>query len=76
MNDVFVSFIVTALSKDEPDSQHQNGNAVIMDEYDKSDRYSDDKRFPYNGYSDEYLDRLEPNGNIPSDKHIDRYTGE
>ena len=23
---------------------------------------------PYNGYSEEFLDRLEPNGNIPADK--------
>lgn len=27
-------------------------------------------KLPYNGYSDEFLDRLEPNGNIPSDKDM------
>lgn len=25
-------------------------------------------QLPYNGYSEEFLDRLEPNGNIPADK--------
>ena len=25
-------------------------------------------QLPYNGYSEEFLDRLEPNGNIPSNK--------
>lgn len=25
-------------------------------------------QLPYNGYSEEFLDRLEPNGNIPVDK--------
>lgn len=25
-------------------------------------------KLPYNGYSEECLDRLEPNGNIPNDK--------
>lgn len=33
-------------------------------------------KVPYNGYnSEEYLDRLEPNGNIPSDKNNCRYGG-
>jgi hypothetical protein len=27
-------------------------------------------KLPYNGYSDEFLDRLEPNGNIPTDKEV------
>lgn len=27
-------------------------------------------KLPYNGYSDEFLDRLEPNGNIPADKDL------
>ena len=27
---------------------------------------------PYNGYSEEYLDRLEPNGNIPTDKSFNK----
>lgn len=31
-------------------------------------------QLPYNGYSEEFLDRLEPNGNIPADK--DRRYGE
>lgn len=31
-------------------------------------------QLPYNGYSEEFLDRLEPNGNIPVDK--DRRYGE
>lgn len=40
-------------------SHHNHGNKV-----------------PYNGYnSEEYLDRLEPNGNIPADKTNCRYGG-
>ncbi|CAH2090867.1 unnamed protein product [Euphydryas editha] len=33
-------------------------------------------KLPYNGYSEECLDRLEPNGNIPNDKdsHYGKYT--
>ena len=27
-------------------------------------------RIPLNGYSEEFLDRLEPNGNIPSEKDL------
>ncbi|XP_054285795.1 cyclin-dependent kinase 14 isoform X2 [Macrosteles quadrilineatus] len=27
-------------------------------------------KLPFNGYSDEFLDRLEPNGNIPNDKDL------
>jgi len=27
-------------------------------------------KLPFNGYSDEFLDRLEPNGNIPTDKDL------
>lgn len=37
---------------------------------------SDDQnhgKLPYNGYSDEFLDRLEPNGNIPPGKGDIRY---
>lgn len=31
-------------------------------------------KLPYNGYSDEFLDRLEPNGNIPAGKaDLNRY---
>lgn len=30
-------------------------------------------KLPYNGYSDEFLDRLEPNGNIPPGKGDIRY---
>ncbi|CAH0547768.1 unnamed protein product [Brassicogethes aeneus] len=30
-------------------------------------------KMPYNGYSDEFLDRLEPNGNIPAGKGDIRY---
>ncbi len=66
-------FLLSALSKDEQDN-HQNVG-IIVEQYDKSNRFSNDKRLHYNGYSDEYLDRLEPNGNLPLDKHIDRYSG-
>lgn len=29
-------------------------------------------KMPYNGYSEEYLDRLETNGNIPADKSFNK----
>ncbi|KAF7263050.1 hypothetical protein GWI33_003684 [Rhynchophorus ferrugineus] len=32
-------------------------------------------KLPYNGYSDEFLDRLEPNGNIPAGKGYGKYLG-
>lgn len=67
------TWLVSALSKDEADNQ-QNGT-VILDQCDKSNGFPNDKRLHFNGYSEEFLDRLEPNGNLPIDKHIDRYTG-
>lgn len=54
------NYVVTA-TKDEPDGdgsecrgRQQNGGGR--------------GKLPYNGYSEECLDRLEPNGNIPNDK--------
>lgn len=57
-----------AATKDEPDGdgsecrgRQQNGGGR--------------GKLPYNGYSEECLDRLEPNGNIPHDKepHYGKY---
>lgn len=66
------SFGRLSLSKDEADNQ-QNGT-VILDQCDKSNGFPNDKRLHFNGYSEEFLDRLEANGNLPIDKHIDRYS--
>ncbi|KAK3908069.1 BolA-like protein 3 [Frankliniella fusca] len=33
-----------------------------------SDHSNRGAKLPFNGYSDEFLDRLEPNGNIPNEK--------
>uniref|UniRef100_A0A0A9Y8F5 cyclin-dependent kinase n=2 Tax=Lygus hesperus TaxID=30085 RepID=A0A0A9Y8F5_LYGHE len=41
--------------------------SISKDETDDSKSKSSTK-LPFNGYSDEYLDRLEPNGNIPNNK--------
>lgn len=46
---------VPAISKDEPDDSRNGGRVT---------------KLPFNGYSDEFLDRLEPNGNIPADKDL------
>ena len=64
-----------ALSKDETENQHRNGGTVIVEHFDKSNPYPTNKILSYNGYSDEYLNRLESKRNIPSDKRIDRYCG-
>ncbi|XP_071451926.1 cyclin-dependent kinase 14 isoform X1 [Hetaerina americana] len=49
---------------------HSFGRLAISKE--ESDETSATRvyKVPYNGYSDEFLDRLEPNGNIPVDKDI------
>ena len=39
--------------------------AISKEDPDHSNRGA---KLPFNGYSDEFLDRLEPNGNIPNDK--------
>ncbi|XKL69419.1 hypothetical protein PGB90_007188 [Kerria lacca] len=67
-----IHYTVVSLSKDEHDN-HVDAD-IIVDQYDKANRLSSGKRFSCNGYSDEYLDRLEPNGNIQTEKHIDRYS--
>ena len=43
-------------------------SAISKDEPDDSKTKA--SKLPFNGYSDEFLDRLEPNGNIPNDKDI------
>lgn len=49
--------IVTA-TKDEPENENDDNN--IHGGASRCDR-----KMAYNGYSEEFLDRLEPNGNIP-----------
>lgn len=64
----WTAIFLVAATKDEPDGdasecrgRQQNGGGR--------------GKLPYNGYSEECLDRLEPNGNIPHDKdsHYGQY---
>nr|CAD7425185.1 unnamed protein product [Timema monikensis] len=43
---------------------------VAISKEESDDPSSRGAKLPYNGYSDEFLDRLEPNGNIPNDKDL------
>ena len=43
--------------------------AISKDETDET-RSRVPTKLPFNGYSDEFLDRLEPNGNIPAEKDL------
>ncbi|XP_066596998.1 uncharacterized protein Eip63E [Prorops nasuta] len=45
---------------------HSFGRLSISKE--EADDAANRSQMPYNGYSEEFLDRLEPNGNIPADK--------
>ncbi|XP_012284397.1 cyclin-dependent kinase 14 isoform X2 [Orussus abietinus] len=45
---------------------HSFGRLSISKE--EADEVANREQLPYNGYSEEFLDRLEPNGNIPADK--------
>ncbi|XP_043251818.1 cyclin-dependent kinase 14 isoform X2 [Colletes gigas] len=45
---------------------HSFGRLSISKE--EADDVANRSQLPYNGYSEEFLDRLEPNGNIPPDK--------
>lgn len=45
---------------------HSFGRLSISKE--EADEAANRGPLPYNGYSEEFLDRLEPNGNIPADK--------
>lgn len=44
---------------------HFNCTAISKEE---ADDVTNRSQLPFNGYSEEFLDRLEPNGNIPTDK--------
>ncbi|XP_043483856.1 cyclin-dependent kinase 14 [Leptopilina heterotoma] len=53
---------------------HSFGRLSISKE--EADDVTNRSQLPFNGYSEEFLDRLEPNGNIPSDKdHRYEWTG-
>lgn len=49
---------IIALSREETDEGINNHN---------SSQNRSSSKMPFNGYSEEYLDRLEPNGNIQAD---------
>lgn len=72
---VFSCFLFAAISREDGDdsthhhhhhNHHRGGGA----------HHNHGNKVPFNGYnSEEYLDRLEPNGNIPADKTNCRYGG-
>ncbi|KAG8235033.1 hypothetical protein J437_LFUL015704 [Ladona fulva] len=49
---------------------HSFGRLAISKEDNEDASATHVYKVPYNGYSDEFLDRLEPNGNIPVDKDL------
>lgn len=55
--------LVAAVSKEEAEDQNHHHHH----------HHHHHGKLPYNGYSDEFLDRLEPNGNIPEGKGDIRY---
>ncbi|XP_072390820.1 cyclin-dependent kinase 14 isoform X1 [Diabrotica undecimpunctata] len=50
---------------------HSFGRLSVSKE--EAEEHNHHGKLPYNGYSDEFLDRLEPNGNIPAGKVNIRY---
>ncbi|XP_015373946.1 PREDICTED: cyclin-dependent kinase 14 isoform X1 [Diuraphis noxia] len=56
------SFGRLSISKEDPDRNRTSRDALPS-------------KLQFNGYSEEYLDRIEPNGNIPcaNDEHLSRY---
>lgn len=58
----FFFLFFTAISKEDPDRNRTSRDALPS-------------KLQFNGYSEEFLDRIEPNGNIPSatDEHLSRY---
>lgn len=55
-------FLFTAISKEDSDRNRTSRDALPS-------------KLQFNGYSEEFLDRIEPNGNIPcsNDDHLSRY---
>jgi len=55
-------YYFTAISKEDPDCNRASRDALPG-------------KLQFNGYSEEFLDRIEPNGNIPcvNDEHLSRY---
>lgn len=57
----YIYFVIVSATKDEPDGDSSECRG-------RQQNGSSRGKLPYNGYSEECLDRLEPNGNIPHDK--------
>lgn len=55
-------FYFLAISKEDPDRNRTSRDVLPS-------------KLQFNGYSEEFLDRIEPNGNIPcaNDEHLSRY---
>lgn len=61
INFIYMYFFI-AISKEDPDRNRTSRDALPS-------------KLQFNGYSEEFLDRIEPNGNIPcsNDEHLSRY---
>ncbi|GAB0099069.1 histone-lysine N-methyltransferase Suv4-20-like [Sergentomyia squamirostris] len=59
----------TAISREDGEEGHQHHHHHHHHHHHRGGHQNHGGKVPFNGYnSDEYLDRLEPNGNIPADK--------
>lgn len=68
---VFFSPFFAAISREDNDdsTQHNNHHLPHHHHHHHGHGHNRGGKVPFNGYtSEEYLDRLEPNGNIPADK--------
>lgn len=63
-NFIFIFHFFAAISREENDETTNNHN--------HHGHNRSNNKMPYNGYSEEYLDRLETNGNIPADKSFNK----
>lgn len=62
-HNIYINFLFfPAISKEDPDRNRTSRDALPS-------------KLQFNGYSEEFLDRIEPNGNIPcaNDEHLSRY---
>uniref|UniRef100_A0A1L8DKM5 cyclin-dependent kinase n=1 Tax=Nyssomyia neivai TaxID=330878 RepID=A0A1L8DKM5_9DIPT len=68
------SFGRLTISREDGEESHQHHHHHHHHHHHRGGHQNHGSKVPFNGYnSDEYLDRLEPNGNIPADKSDLRY---
>uniref|UniRef100_A0A1B0GL60 Uncharacterized protein n=1 Tax=Lutzomyia longipalpis TaxID=7200 RepID=A0A1B0GL60_LUTLO len=67
-------FHLITISREDGEESHQHHHHHHHHHHHRGGHQNHGSKVPFNGYnSDEYLDRLEPNGNIPADKSDLRY---